>query len=757
MNDDFKKRYFPDSEDADNTVESTDEETAAKEAEAEENVAEEISSEEKELNDELEALRDTFQEKYDETVEEAANGPVIQELEEGTEEENEEDSEENEADYEKSAKPKKKKKGLKAVLIAVPLAVVLMLVGSLLAYVVISVKEPDFAAFVNHYSNAVNSDDFEDSISYYESALALAKDENSIISKFASHLALKEEAVVLTYENQGFAAAYSYMKSKMTEDEIASPTTPKFKKFVGIVEEINEFGLAAFAKVFENAKDATEVPEADVLSEGLSIPSELKTEAGEILSSIASGYIFNKAAKNITDSLTAVNYYGEAYSQLVSFGVDSHKLAENIAVALYDNGFVIEAATLISVAINPESEVVNEEFTRVKTALEVFSGYDVSVYDVAVEAKEAEKTQQADVVALIKEKADMPDSDAELLAGLVVYIFDAFKAEEEHNLTQAATVYATLTSVLQALDMADCSVTVKTAEIMFAAGNLNEVQSLVSALTDEITADATDEEKAVLDNIKEAFTALDAASAVFNPYYSEYYQGGAPIDFDKLETELNETFGADATDYEKGFMYYVLHVAAQLTEKEGRLAYLDSMKSYVPDMVFLYGYSYLDEYTRAGNLSAAKSQAEALLAVNIADEFANSVIAYCLRAEGDLDGSVEAALKGIELSGSSANCAKQLAVAYMLKGDFESAFGYVTSMYSNGMSIDSCDMILVFNHFYKGEDEAIRTELDALVSEVNQAYASYGVSSYADTTAIIEGTKTLEDVFMVGNYDLSDD
>lgn len=756
MNDDFKKRYFPDSEDAEDTAVNTEEDAAAEENAAEENAAAEVSSEEKELNDELEALRDTFQEKYDETVEEAANGPVIQELEEGSEEEDEEDGEENDTGSEKSSK-KKKKKGLKAVLIAVPLALVLMVVGSLLAYVVISVKEPDFAAFVNHYSNAVNSDEFEDSISYYESALALAKEENSIISKFASHLALKEEAVMLTYENQGFAAAYSYMKSKMTEEEIASPVTPKFKKFVAGIEDINEFGLAAFAKVFENAKDATEVPDAAVLSEGLTIPAELEADAEKILSSIASGYIFNKAAENITDSLTAVNYYGEAYSQLVSFGVDSHNLAENIAVALYDNGFIIEAATLISVAINPESEVVNEEFTRVKTALDVFSGYDVSVYDIALEAKETEKTQQADVAALIKEKAEMPDSDAELLAGLAVYTFDAFKAEEEHNLTQAATAYATLTSVLQALGMTDSSVTVKTAEIMLAAGNLNEVQSLVATLTDEVIADATDEEKAAVEDIRAIFTALDAASAVFNPYYSEYYQGGAPIDFDKLEAELNETFGDDATDYEKGFMYYVLHVAAQLTGKEGRIAYLDSMKNYIPEMQFLYGYSYLDEYTKEGNLTAAKNQAEALLAVNVADEFANSVISYCLRAEGDLDGSIEAALKGIELSGSSANCAKQLAVAYMLKGDFESAFGYVTSMYSNGMSVDSCDMILVFNHFYNGEDEAIKGELEALVAEVNQAYASYGVSSYADTTALIEGTKTLEDVFMDGNFDLSDD
>lgn len=746
------------------TGEGNDEEKVLTEelpAESEQAVNDAPASEEQTLNEELESLRDTFQEKYDETVEEANAAPVIQELEEGEEEDEEEDEEEESSNRntEKASKKKKKRSPVKILLITVPVVLVVLFIAGLISFSMMTIKEPDLAEFVNHYSNAVNSENYEDKISYYESALALATDEDSLIAKFAASLNLREEAVVLTYEESGFSAAYSYMKSNMSEEEIASPKTSGFKKFVSLIDKVNEVGLASFEKVFENTGDATEVPELSVLSNGLDIPKELEGEIGEILSSISSGYIFNKAATGIIDSLTAVNYYGEAYSSLVSLGVDSRELAESVAVALYDNGFVIEAATLISVALDPSEENVNEEFTRIQQALEVFASYDVELYDVALSAKENEATEKADIVALIKENAEMPDNDAQLLADIVLYAFEAFEAEEEHNLTEAATCYATITSVLDALGMADVSVSVKTAQVMFDAGNINEVKSLVETyLTDEAMTDATEEEKAVRDNINEVLESLAAVNEVFTPYYSAYYQSGTPIDYDALKAELDEKFGADASSYEKGFVNYVLYFAATGVENDvDRLSLISAMESYMPDLVFLYGYYYLNEYTSTSDFALARSYAEKLLGVNTADEFANSVIALCNRVDGDLDAAIEAALKGIELSGSSANCAKQLAIAYMLKGDFESAFGYITSMYQNSMSVESCDLILVFDHLYEGTDETITTELETLVSEVNQTYSYYSVSSYADTTAILDGTKTLEDVFMGGNYDLTDD
>ncbi len=754
MNDDLLKQNIPEEN---GSEENTAAENTQNEAAAE-NTQNEAATASDGLNDELEALRETFQEKYDETVEEANAQPVIQELEEGEEKDEEEEEKESSPEASEKAAKKKKKKPVRTAVIAVISVIAVSFVGLLTAYMVISIKEPDFAAFLNAYSNATAAEEYEDKISYYETALSFVKEDNAIISAFAENLALREEAVVITNEAQGFAAAYSYMKSNMSEEEIAAPRTPAFKKFTEAVAKVSEAGTQVFAKVFENTGDLKEVPEYSVLSEGLDFPAELEDDMGAILSSVSSGYIFNKAATNLTDSVTAVNYYGEAYSGLVSLGVDSRALAESIAVTLYNHGFVIEAATLVSVAINPEAEDVSEEFKAVKTALDVYSSYDVSVYDIALQAKEEGIADRTEITALVNETVKMPENDAKLITDLVMFALEAFASEENNNLTDAVAKYATLTSVLEALGMSDISVTVKTAEIMFDAGNLTEVQSLVqSYLTADALADATEEEKAVVDNLNEIFDALTSVNEIFTPYYSSYYQSGTPIDYDALKAELDEKFGADATNYEKGFVNYVLYIAALDQEEVDSMALISAMESYIPDLQFLYGYYYLDEYTRNGDYASARSYAEKLLSVNVADEFANSVIAFCNRIDGDLDGAIEAALKGIELSGSSANCAKQLAVAYMLKGDFESAYGYALSMYQNSLSVESCDLILLLNHLYKDADEAIKAELENLVTEVNQTYANYAVESYADTTAIINGEKTLEDVFMSGNYELTED
>ena len=94
---------------------------------------------------------------------------------------------------------------------------------------------------------------------------------------------------------------------------------------------------------------------------------------------------------------------------------------------------------------------------------------------------------------------------------------------------------------------------------------------------------------------------------------------------------------------------------------------------------------------------------------------------------------------------------------YMLTGDLDSAFPYLKDMYNNAMSVETCDMLLIFNALYQGDDQEIKDELSALVKEIEQTYQSYNVTSLSDTTAIINGKKTLEDVFLSGTFALEND
>ncbi len=710
------------------------------------------------LNEELETLRETFQEKYDETVEEAASMPVIQELEEGEEEEetDEEGEEERNASAQEKA-PKKKKKIGKIIAITVPVVLLVFIVGSLLAFVVASVTNPNFSSFISTYAQATAAETYEDKMEYFEQALTYCKDKDSAFQQ-AMAAAIHEEIAIAVYNEEGYAAAYSYMTSNMSAEQIKSPSNAELKKLVKTVDSVKKLSLQAFNKVYENLGDADKVPAADVLASGLAIPEELKEDVTPMLSAIAEGYIMNKTADGIENKLRAMNYYANAYSGFISLGADSRELAEKMVVDLYNKGYLIEAVSFASVALDPNKEDVNKDYIALKEEISAYEKLGISVISVAEEAVSSEKTAAGDVLALVKTKAELTESQAEVIASLVMYAIEGINVENEKNLTRAQTVYATLTSVLEAFGMDDIKAHIKTATVIFDSGNLNDASTLVSTyLTEEAMKDATDEQKAQRDRMNKVFEALEATSEVFSPYYSAYYQQGTEIDLEALKADMDKLLTENSDNYMEGFANYCLYIAAVSSGKESvAKQYLNKMSSLMPDLPFIYGYSYIADYITAGNFNAAYSYAQKLLDVNVADEYSNSVVALYYRVKGDLAGAEEAALKGIELSGSdSSDCAQQLAIINMLKGDLETAFGYISAVYNANQSMEAFELVLIFNALYNGDNADLKASLNEMVSIVNQTYSYYGITSYAETKAIIDGTKTLEDVFMSGDYTIT--
>ncbi len=718
-----------------------------------------VESDAEALNEELENLRDTFQEKYDETVEEANSEPVIQELEEGEEEEDapEEEEEEEISEIQTEKAPKKKKKTGKALAIALPITILVFIICVLGAYVVASMTNPNFSAFISTYAKATAAETYDDKVTYLEEAIEYCADSESAFQT-AMKSTLQEELAVAVYENEGFSSAYSYISSEMSAEQIANPVNSKFKKIVKILDSIEEFAVNCFGQTFINVADSKEVPSYEELVKGLDVPSEVEETAADILNAIAEGYILNKAGSGVTDALTAMNYYADAYSGLMSLGAPSRKLAESIVETLYDNGFVIEAAAFASVTIDPEAEIERKSFEDVKDAIASYSEVSIDVLALAAAAINDEKTDKEAVLSAVKAVEGMTEDKAEVFADIVLYAIDSIKAQQNNNLTEASTCYATLTSVLEAFSISDVKVNLRTAEVIFNSGNLTDAKTLVETyLTEEALEAATAEQKASVEKMQSAFTALSNASEVFSPFYSEYYQMGTAMDYDEVSAELDSLIGEDATAYDKGFVAYFKYFTATSSAETtvDTMALLDEMDENIPDLPFVYGYFYIDEYLLDDNYAEAKAYAEKLLAINVADEYANSIIALCKRVEGDVEGSLEAALKGIELSGESSYCGTHAAIAYMLKGDFESAFGYLSTLVNTTQSLDTYDLMLVFNALYEGGNEELEAELATLVDTIEQTYSYYQVVSYDDTTALIEGTKTLEDVFLDGNYDLS--
>ena len=453
---------------------------------------------EQELNEELETLRDTFQEKYDETVEEANSEPVIQELEEGEPEEEPEEAADDENDGEAEEEPvpektpKKKKKAGKIIAITIPVILLVLIVGSLIAYVVASMTNPNFSSFISAYAQASSATKYEDRIDYLESALGYCSDKESVFQQ-AMAATILEEIVVAKYNEEGFSAAYSYMKSKMSATQIENPVSSDFKKIVSILDDINDLAMDAFDKVIENVGDSTTVPAADVIAAGLDVPSDVKETVDEILGSIAEGAVLSKNSVSIKTSLNAMNYFANAYSGFVSLGADERAVAENLAVVLYDNGLIVEAVTFAAVAIDPSKEAVNENYKKIAEAVAPFAEYKISVIGLAEKAVEENKLDTDSIIAEVKASAqNISDVDAALIASLVGYAIEGIDAENAHNLTAASSCYTTLTSVLDAFGMADVAAHLKAAKVIFDCGNLPDANTLVSTyLTDEAMAQAT--------------------------------------------------------------------------------------------------------------------------------------------------------------------------------------------------------------------------------------------------------------------------
>ena len=704
------------------------------------------------LTEELENLRDTFQQKYDETVEETVAGPVIQELETHTVEV-EEETEEAEIDAASVAKPAKKKmkKGVKALLIVVIILVVLVF-GLLISYFVLSVSNPNFNSLVSSLASASSAQTYDEKKSAYESALSYCEGDST--SQKAMRDYIVDEILKAAYSEKGFGEAQDLMNQYLTEEQIAassSKTVKMIKNVIAAADEIADGSLdAVFAALAENA-------EADVeaVAATFSIPSETRDTFISAFADELTAVGELKNGAGIASSTSAIESLRAAYNTFVAAGADKQDLAEKMAVSLYKNGYVFASLTIANALVGSEAEPVNQEFSALREDVGDLSDLSVSVYDLAEKAVAAKRT---DYAAFAAENGDLSETKASLIGDLVAFCVEGITAERAHNYTLAASAFSSTLSVTNALQLKDDKLLFRAANAAVESGAFNLLQDYDGALTEEYTKKLSAEDAKQVERIHQIYNALNSASSVFSNYYMNYSYSGQPIDYAAACADLDALIKEDSNNYDRGFVAYCKYFAAVYTEnKEDFRMYLDEMKKEMPDLKSVYGYYEIDASKEAGDYAAALAMAEEILAANAGDDYANATVAFVKRTQGDVKGALAAAVKGMELSGAESFCSNEAAVDYMLTGDLESAFPYLKNMYNNARSIETCDMLLIFNALYQGDDQEIREELDALVKEIEQTYQSYNVTSMSDTTAIINGDKSLEDVFLNGTYALADD
>lgn len=701
------------------------------------------------LEGELEQLRDTFQEKYDETVEEAAAGPVIQELEAHTAEP-EEETGETEEEAEAAAKPAKKKmkKGVKA-LIAVVVVLFVLLFGLLIAYFVMSVSNPNFNSLFSSLTAASSASTYEEKKTAYEEALSYCDGDSSFQKVMKNYVV--DEILKAAYEEKGFSEASTLMNQYYTAEEIAaadSKTVKTIKKVIAAVDEIADGSLdAVFAALAENA-DA----DAQTVASKFSVPTEVSETLLSAFENEIKGVKALKDSAGVAGSTAAIEYLQSAYGTFTGAGADSRDLGEKMAVTLYKNDYVFAAMTISTSLGEAEEGNLNQEYTDMLADVGDLSGLSVSLFDLANEAIAAGRT---DYAALVAEKTELNEAKSSLLGELVGFCVDGINSEAEKNYSQALTAFLNTNTVADTLGVTDGKLIFHAANAMVISGNLAELQNYDAMLTAETIASLSAEEAAQAEKIHQIYNGLNSASQVFSEYYANYAYYGQPIDYEAACEALDALITEESDNYAKGFVAYCKYFAAIYSDHQAEgEQFVADMRELMPDLKTVYGYYQIDLDRDKGEYDHAQATANDILASNVGDDYANATLAFVKRTKGDIEGALETAVKGMELSGVKSFCGNEAAIDYMLTGDFESAFEYLKNMYQSSLSIETCDMLLIFNALYKGDNKDIKEDLATLVDEINKTYANYQVTSLSDTTAIISGEKTLEDVFCAGSYTL---
>ena len=699
------------------------------------------------IADELEQLRDTFQEKYDETAAEA----VIQELEDAADEPEDED-EADIAEEAPAAAPEKKKKRKSVKIAIIIVAVVLVLIfGALIAYFVASVSNPNFNALITSMSKASSAESYSERMSAYEEALGYCDGESKMQAAMRS--VILDGMLEASYKEKGFDAAYTLMKENLSEEEIdasSSKTVKTIKKVTAAAGEIAGGSFDAAAVAYAEDSSVT----ADKIASQFTIPTEIKEDIISAFENELKALDALHSASGMEAAADATEYLSAAYSLFTGAGADDQDLAEKMSVSLYKNGYVLSAVTMASSLVSPDAEPINQEFADMKAEFADFADMEISIYALAEKAVKAGTDDCAKVVA---ENCELTGAKASVAADLVAFCADGIKAEKEKNISRAVSAYANTMGVADTLGIKDAKIIYKTVSLMVKSGNFADLQSYDAYLTEEVTAALTETEKADVQRIHSIYNALQLASEVFSEYYMNYAYYGTAIDYEAACADLDATLTDSSTKYDKGFVAYCKYFAAMYSDnKQDFEKYIDEMKKQMPELKPVYGYYLIDLYKAEKNFDKALAAANEILAENIGDDYANSMVAFAKRTAGDVDGALEIALKGIELSGVDGYCLTEAGINYMVKGDYDNAFTYVKKMYETTRTLESCELILICSALYNGSDTAVKDELAALAAEVNELYSNYGAKSYTDTQAVISGEKTLADVYLSGEYTLQD-
>ncbi len=577
--------------------------------------------------------------------------------------------------------------------------------------------------------------------------------------------ALAERNVICIAYTKGYASALSYAKSNITGADY-TPVTEEYTAFLAAADVFAKLDSEQFEAVSASVADITVAEDAAIdvsgIVEALDIPECLYADAKIILTTLAKAII----SENNADNKAALGYYEEVVADLNAISQKGTIAHEKIAVltskvedlhAAY--AYVSANSTLL--AKDAES-ALTEDFAALLTTLDgAFSADKVNAFienaKNALSAGSADSVNIDDVISLSNIDPTVTDFYKAYFAPLA----EAMAAEKEKNLTLAVAKYQELATLL-----ADDNVAIPNSlleGIISTAFYSGDLQTAATYCTNhvDIEALADSEFKTLCEAVQFSDAAMQKASAVMQQaYYSGYY-GTVPT-FEEVSAQFDALLTEDSNKYDKAFNYYnrfvceIYFFAEDEASADRQVEYLEKVRELIPEQIFIYGYSLLQLAVTNGEYEEARTLANELLAVNAYDDIALSILATVARMEGDLEAAAAYVEKGLSYENESYECERQHVILCMLNGNLADAYDSVVAMYDRGLStMTECETIAVYSALFTDADEAQRAKLDEIVSYIeNDLYGAYGYTYSDNTKALIDGTKTVNDVFMTEPYEL---
>ncbi len=159
-----------------------------------------------------------------------------------------------------------------------------------------------------------------------------------------------------------------------------------------------------------------------------------------------------------------------------------------------------------------------------------------------------------------------------------------------------------------------------------------------------------------------------------------------------------------------------------------------------------------------GGVNEAAELADMLMKNDTSDLMAIYLKEITERSKGNTEAAIALAQRGLDASGVS-TFREEIVKCRLAEYDIAGAFADAKELFeanAEQLSRDMCEYLLICEALYTGDDEALRAELEEYKTQVENIYASYGLTVGETAQDIIDGKKTTTEVFCDPPYALRD-